>query len=215
MVQSNRLHFPHSRDTTAQTTPVSESASASRNELLPLSEKTTIPPIATDVKGAHMTIKTILHPTDFSASSRHALEFACSLARDHAARIVMLHVIDNPRRIVEPGLPPQELDERRVETEHWFTTLPRPQGNIETKQLIAEGEPVHEILRLAAEEGADLIVLGTHGRTGMQRLLMGSVAESVIRQAPCPVVAVKVSPHHAVQDQLVPQRAAAVPGPDL
>ena len=109
-------------------------------------------PIVAGLDGTHMNIKTILHPTDFSASSLHAFEFACSLAREHAARIVMLNVIDNPRRIVEPGLPPQELLERRTEAELWFTTLPMPQGSIETKQMIAEGEPIREILRVAAEE---------------------------------------------------------------
>jgi nucleotide-binding universal stress UspA family protein len=143
-----------------------------------------------------MNIQTVLHATDFSAASRHAFELACSLARDHNARLVVLNVIETPFRVVEPGLPPFEVDELRVEAEHWFSTLPTPAGDIPVKKLIAEGNPVTEILRVAAEEQADFIVLGTHGRTGVQRLLMGSVAENVIRRAQCPVVAVKTQLHH-------------------
>jgi nucleotide-binding universal stress UspA family protein len=147
-----------------------------------------------------MNIRTVLHATDFSAASRHAFELACSLARDHGARLVVLNVIETPYRVVEPGLPPFEVNELRAEAEHWFSTLPTPAGDIPLKKLIAEGDPVTEILRVAAEEQADFIVLGTHGRTGVQRLLTGSVAENVIRRAQCPVVVVK-TPHRHPHDK--------------
>jgi nucleotide-binding universal stress UspA family protein len=138
-----------------------------------------------------MNIKTILHPTDFSAASHYALELAFSLARDHGARVVLLSVVEPPFYGGEPLMPIATLPDLRTEAENWFETLPKPKGDIETKHVLAEGDPVNEILRVAAEEHADFIVLGTHGRTGLSRLLMGSVAENVIRRATCPVVAVK------------------------
>lgn len=138
-----------------------------------------------------MDIKTILHPTDFSAASRHALELAFSLARDHGARVVLLNVVEPPFYGGEPLMPIATLPDLRTEAGNWFATLPKPRGDVEMTQVIAEGDPVREILRVAAEEQADFIVLGTHGRTGLSRLLMGSVAEKVIREAMCPVIAVK------------------------
>jgi nucleotide-binding universal stress UspA family protein len=143
-----------------------------------------------------MNIKTILHPTDFSAASHYALELAFSLARDHGARVILLNVVEPPFYGGEPLMPIATLPDLRTEAENWFETLPKPKGNIETKQVIAEGDPVSQILRVAAEEHADFIVLGTHGRTGLSRLLMGSVAENVIRNAMCPVVAVKSPLRH-------------------
>jgi nucleotide-binding universal stress UspA family protein len=141
--------------------------------------------------GTTMNITTILHPTDFSAAAHYALELAYSLARDHGARVVLLHVVEPPFYGDEPLLLTSTLGNLRKEAENWFSTLPRPKGEIETKEVIAEGDPVREVLRVAAEEQADFIVLGTHGRTGISRLLMGSVAENIIRRASCPVLAVK------------------------
>jgi nucleotide-binding universal stress UspA family protein len=147
-----------------------------------------------------MNIKTILHPTDFSAASRYALELAYSMARDHGARVVLLNVVEPPFYGGEPLMPVVTLGDLRTEAENWFATLPKPRGDVETEHVIAEGDPVTEILRVAAEEQADFIILGTHGRTGIQRLLMGSVAESVIRRATCPVLAVKTPMRHAVDE---------------
>jgi nucleotide-binding universal stress UspA family protein len=142
-------------------------------------------------KGREMNIKTILHPTDFSAASRYALELAFSLARDHGARVVLLHVVEPQFYGGEPTMPVVTFEDLRAEAQNWFATLPKPRGDIPTIEIIAEGEPVGQILRVAAEEQADFIVLGTHGRTGLSRLLMGSVAETIIRRAQCPVLAVK------------------------
>jgi nucleotide-binding universal stress UspA family protein len=139
-----------------------------------------------------MNIKTILHPTDFSAASRYALELAMSLARDHDSRVVMLHVLEPRFYGDEPVLLTRTLEDLRAEAEYGLDTLPKPPRGIETEHVTAEGDAVAEILRVAAEEQADLIVLGTHGRTGLRRLLMGSVAENVIRRATCPVLAVKM-----------------------
>jgi nucleotide-binding universal stress UspA family protein len=151
-------------------------------------------------KGKEMNIKTIPHPTDFSAASRHALELAYSMARDNGARVVLLNVVEPPFYGGEPLMPIVTLGDLRTEAENWFATLPAPRGEVETQNVIAEGDPVTEILRVAAEERADFIVLGTHGRTGLQRLLMGNVAENVTRRALCPVVAVKSPARHPADE---------------
>jgi nucleotide-binding universal stress UspA family protein len=150
-----------------------------------------------------MKTTTILCATDFSAASRHALKLAFKLARDHDARVVLLHVVEPPFFGDEPLSLTTTLDKMRAEAGRLLASTPRP-SDIETEHVIAEGDPVSEILHAAAEEQADFIVLGTHGRTGLTRLLMGSVAENVIRRATCPVLAAK-TPTLA---DLLPRRAA-------
>ena len=127
-----------------------------------------------------MNIQTILHATDFSAASRHAFELACSLARDKGARVVVLNVIGLPFPPIEPGSPCTELFDARTEAAALFTTLPKASDDLSVEYLITAGEPVSEIIRIAAEENADLIVLGTHGKAGRHRWLMGSVEAATL-----------------------------------
>jgi len=141
-----------------------------------------------------MRIQTILHPTDFSPSSGQAFQLACSLARDHGARLMVLHVVDQPIAayggVMTAPPPPPPMEERKAAQEKLhqlrLTDLKLP---IETR--LVEGDPVMWILQVAKENNYDLIVMGTHGRTGLSRLLMGSVAEKVLRSALCPVMTVK------------------------
>ena len=139
-------------------------------------------------------IQTILHPTDFSPSSGHAFQLACSLARDHGARLVVLHIVDRPI-VVYGGVmtappPPPPVDERKAAQEQLRQIHPAdPKLSIEHR--LEEGDPAMLILEVAKECKCDLIVMGTHGRTGLSRLLMGSVAEKVLRGALCPVMTVK------------------------
>jgi nucleotide-binding universal stress UspA family protein len=134
------------------------------------------------------TLRRILHPTDFSASSRHAFDLACSLARDAGAELVVLHVAPPPPASVVDGivvdLPPGILDEARAQLGRVRPADPRAR----VAHRLEQGEPATEVLRVAAEVRPDLIVMGTHGRGGLSRLLMGSVAEAVLRRAPCPVL---------------------------
>ena len=138
-------------------------------------------------------IATILHPTDFSALSEHAFHLACSLARDHSGRVIVLHVVEPP--VVEFGgaiTPPRDwkaLDEQ-------LRRFQSPDAKIPVEHRLEEGHPFAEILRVAQESKSDLIVMGTHGRTGLAHLLMGSVAEQVVRKATCAVLVVK-TPHPA------------------
>jgi nucleotide-binding universal stress UspA family protein len=133
-------------------------------------------------------IRTILHPTDFSPLARHAFEVACALAQDYKARLVLLHVH-------EPQVPLGELVP--TESPDIREYLMRELQGLETPPDVAvdhqlEIGPVAEgILCTAAETKCDLIVIGTHGRGGLGRVLLGSVAESVLRKAPCMVLTVK------------------------
>jgi nucleotide-binding universal stress UspA family protein len=135
-------------------------------------------------------IRTILHPTDFSDRSRNALQLAAALARDYRARLVLLHVLPRPVVAYGDGLVPPDPEDLRAEVREELDRLTVPGPDLPTDRRVAEGDPAGVILHLAREAPADLIVLGTHGRTGLGRLLMGSVAEQVVRRAPCPVLTV-------------------------
>jgi nucleotide-binding universal stress UspA family protein len=158
-----------------------------------------------------MPIRTILHPTDFSAPSEAALELACSLARSHAGRLVILHVA--PYEVTVGGMMAVPLDPR--EFRDALNELrdrvvgPSPGFPVETCQR--EGGAAEEILRAADDVGADLIVMGSHGRTGLGRLLMGSVAEAVMRRAGCPVLLAKKLAGTGL-DRAAHGDAAPVPG---
>jgi nucleotide-binding universal stress UspA family protein len=150
-------------------------------------------------------IRTILCPVDFSFGSDHALEYALLLAATHGAGIVLLHVL-HPLAfgVGADGLTPDigarvlrdmEASCRR----HLGRTAAqlRARGANVTEKLVT-GTPFHEIIQWARAEKVDLIVMGTHGRTGLVSALIGSVAERVVRKAPCPVLTVK-HPEHNVE----------------
>lgn len=130
-------------------------------------------------------IGTILHPTDFSEHSKNALHVACALARDYGARLVVLHVANVPS---VDGYQTEDPAKIRKEAEDQLHQMEVPVDNVRAERKCVLGEDVSEILRVAGEIKADVIVMGTHGRTGVRRFLMGSVAEQVLRQAPCLVL---------------------------
>jgi nucleotide-binding universal stress UspA family protein len=139
-----------------------------------------------------LSIRTILHPTDFSERSEHAFQAACSLARDHGARLVVLYVqhpdivgfAEYTAFVRDPIQTPADVREA-LSARHVID----PGLGVEYR--VAEGDPAAAIVRAARRLNAGLIVMGTHGRTGLDRLLMGSVAEAVSRRAPCPVLTLK------------------------
>jgi len=139
-------------------------------------------------------VQTILHPTDFSERSGHAFRFACLLARDLGAHLIVLHVMP-PEAIALQGefmtyVPPSDkYREELSEKLHW---LGAEDPAVEVEHLLEEGDPAAVILRVVETTPCDLIVMGTHGRTGLSRVLMGSVAEEVVRRASCPVLTLKV-----------------------
>jgi nucleotide-binding universal stress UspA family protein len=131
-------------------------------------------------------IQTILHPTDFSKNSEYAFRTACSLAKDHKADLVLFHVIPPIVAPIVPEPAPSPLlpaDSQEC-LKWWQFAWPRPSDpNIRVQHRVAEGNAPSEILRLAQALKCDLLVMGTHGRTGLDRLLTGSVAEAVLRKA--------------------------------
>ena len=139
-----------------------------------------------------MSIKTILFPTDFSEASTSAFRSATEFARSSKARLLIVHVVVPVMPIIGGEvayLPPIETDPSQLQA-----LLERivPEGpSLEYSHRLLEGDPASEIVKLAKSEQVDMIVMGTTGRTGISRLLLGSTAEQVLRHAPCPVLMVK------------------------
>jgi nucleotide-binding universal stress UspA family protein len=142
--------------------------------------------------------RTVLCPVDLSEPSEYTLHLASSLARNRRAGLVALHVAPPPV-VVLGGLggdataveqvTPEAYDELRA----GLRRLQPPFPDVPVEHRLEKGDAATEILHVAEEAGCDLVVMGTHGRTGLDRLLMGSVAEEVLRKASCPVVAVKTT----------------------
>ncbi len=141
-----------------------------------------------------LAIRASVHPTNFSPPSEAAFQLACSLARDHGARLIVLHVKPPAYTggVTSQGYPlPSEPPETRQAVQEQLRRV-RPTGSTPAvEHILGKGGVVAGILRTARECRCDLIVMGTHGHTGARRLLMGSVAEQVVRKAPCPVLTVK------------------------
>ncbi len=142
--------------------------------------------------------KTILFATDFSESSDYAFQYAYSLARKFEARLLLVHVINEPvdlRGFYVPHISFEKLEEEIEEgakkmMEKFCRTHIRDYDNYET--LIVPGIPYDEVIKKATENSADLIVLGTHGRTGLDHVLFGSTAEKIVRKSPVPVMTIRI-----------------------
>jgi len=134
----------------------------------------------------------ILFPTDFSPASEHALKWATSLARDSGATISIIHV-EEPPMAYGGGEMYVGFDDAATKDElrRVLVQVVPTDHNVAHEHKLLVGNPADAIVHEAEAEGADLIVMGTHGRTGLTRLLMGSVAEAVVRRAKCPVLTVK------------------------
>ena len=156
-------------------------------------------------------IRTILHPTDFSKQSEFAFQLACSLARDYGADLYVLHVMPLPVVAYIEGPLPIASEALQEELRQKLDRLHAENGKFRVLHRLVEGEPVNEIMHMAAETGCDLIVMGTHGRTGVGRILMGSVAEGVSRKAPCPVLTVKNPFPEAIEE--CRQKSERMPAP--
>ena len=141
-----------------------------------------------------MFFQRILHPTDFSELSRAALHYASELAHDHGARLYILHVVGTlgPENVTygeAVSQPQPETYRKRLWEEIHQVKPDRP--DIPVEYILSELGTTEAILQVTVERKCDLIVMGSHGRAGLKRFFMGSVAEEVIRKAPCPVLVVK------------------------
>jgi nucleotide-binding universal stress UspA family protein len=167
-----------------------------------------IEPIMEDL--AMLPFKTILFATDFSPASRVAFGVASALARDYKARVIAMHVVEPVRVGFAEFTTYIGPEENRGEAMAMLQALkaPSPTDNIEYRLL--EGDPATVITETAQETAADLIVMGTHGRTGFSRIMMGSVAEEVLRHASCPVLTVRGLAAENVEEPVEAAGAATV-----
>jgi nucleotide-binding universal stress UspA family protein len=150
-------------------------------------------------------LKRIVTATDFSQHSKVALKYAAAFAKAFNAEVILVHVLEKPDFLsqlppVSEGYLPPDLPE--IQEKH---------ARVQCEQVLAEaslsharvmlplGSPYAEIVRVATEENADLIIVGTHGRGVLAHLLLGSVAERVVRMAPCPVLTVRLGEHEFVK----------------
>ncbi len=148
-----------------------------------------------------MIFRKILNPTDFSLHSEQAFHLACRLAQDDGAQLILLHG-GRPDTVSTPYYPlPRDLEEVEHAAEGQLQALKPADTSTAVERLLAGGEPAREILRTAEASGCDLIVMGTHGRTGLSRAVTGSVTEAVLRRAPCPVLTVNARPAMVAQVQ--------------
>ena len=141
----------------------------------------------------------ILAPTDFSLLAEAGLKVAAQIAQLHGARLILLHTLSKAERenLCESYFPKKPVDEvfldlERGLKEHFYKLVPEEEFNaIKLEAVVREGTAPEEILAEAKEKDADLIVMATHGRTGLSHMVMGSVAEKVVRQATCPVLTIR------------------------
>jgi nucleotide-binding universal stress UspA family protein len=153
-------------------------------------------------KGAVMIhIQKILLAVDFSEQSKQAVDLGCDLAKRYDAAITLMHVFQIPGYVFPDGfvvITPAMFPELMNKLD---ATLAELKKDVEAKGLkqvstyLVEGAPFAEIVRFARDSKFDLIVMGTHGRTGIKHALIGSVAEKVVRKAPCPVLTVRSLGH--------------------
>jgi nucleotide-binding universal stress UspA family protein len=149
-----------------------------------------------------VTPKIILVPTDLGEGADAALEYACDLAKPFGARIHLVSAITIPALgVPELGvaMTGSVVDGMMADTLHGLEALVehyKDRGTL-AKPILKSGDPVDIINETAAEVGADLIVMTTHGRTGVARWLLGSVAEQVVRTSLVPVLTIHVAPHKA------------------
>lgn len=149
-----------------------------------------------------LSIKNILVPTDFSEGSMHAIRYAREFAQKFDATLCLFHVLEMP-----PGLAPGAMihpdpDGRVLTLQEYLEELSTDkfiqlqsyleENGVQSNYRVAEGAPHEAIVKAAEHDDVDMIVMGTHGRTGLKHFFMGSTAERVVRYAPCPVTVVRI-----------------------
>ncbi len=150
-------------------------------------------------------LKKILLPTDFSDYSKHALSYACAFAEQFNSELHLLHVVQDLVTLVpEPGLAfpasGEYLEELKESAQQALKKSLDPawEEGRTVVRATTEGPAFLEIIRYARDNDIDLLVMGTHGRSGLTHVLLGSVAEKVVRKAPCPVLTIRHPEHEFV-----------------
>ena len=142
-------------------------------------------------------IRQVLYATDFSATSRRALDTTLALAKAQKARLTIVHVLAPVVLVPEQYLDAIVMDQLQKQARLWSTrqlakvATQAKKAGVNASVLLREGDAADQIIRACRKTKSDLIVLGTHGRRGLEKFVLGSVAERVVRGAPCPVVTVR------------------------
>jgi len=144
-------------------------------------------------------VRRILVPVDFSDACRTVLDYGVDIARDRGAEVVLVHVVGLPVAPFDPAYgvaaDPRMLLDLQSAAERGLADLAAKaaeRSGLAVRTKVLTGAPSREIVREAREGSYDLVVIGTHGRTGFRHVFLGSVAENVVRLAPCPVVTVRL-----------------------
>jgi nucleotide-binding universal stress UspA family protein len=158
---------------------------------------------------AEFALQKILLPTDFSGCANYALPYAAAIARATNAAIICVHVVEpvvpavGYTGLAEP-MPIADISEQLEDSaERQLPKLAECEecAGLDVEEMIVHGDAAAEIVRVAAERGADLIVISSHGRTGLGRIIFGSTAEAVVRHATCPVLVVKPPQEEESEEQ--------------
>jgi nucleotide-binding universal stress UspA family protein len=150
-------------------------------------------------------LKKVLVPTDFSESAKHAFTYGVSFAQEYQAELVLLHVVENLTVGYASDLFPVPMAEVFQEISGYAKTElakladEARQKGVAVSELVAQGKPSAEIIRHAADNHVDMIVLGAHGKGMLDQALFGSTTERVVRRAPCPVLTVRMAGHEFVE----------------
>lgn len=136
----------------------------------------------------------ILFPTDFSTTGQTALAMATSLAKDRGAKLLIAHVEEPPMAYGGGELYYGIEEPNREQLQKMLSEVVPTDPAVAYEHRLVVGSPATAIVHLAEKENVEMIVMPTHGRTGVMRVLMGSVAEEVVRKAKCPVLTVKATP---------------------
>jgi universal stress protein A len=166
-----------------------------------------------------MIIARILVSTDFSDCAAAAFSYACDLAKKLGARVTILHVWDVPflwpsvgdTLVTVPAEEPMtvaQLVKKRAAEELARFIAEHSRSGVDITARLEMGDPARTLCDIAAKDGFDMIVMGTHGRTGISRMLAGSVAESVVRHAPVPVLTVRTPDDATAKDEVAVPVAA-------
>ncbi|RJP68526.1 MAG: universal stress protein [Candidatus Abyssobacteria bacterium SURF_17] len=147
-------------------------------------------------------IERILFPTDFSEHSKHAFHYALSFAKEYNAKLYMLHVIEDIQYLANaymfdvPIMPSfADMEQNRLKEMQEFIDREVTDATLKIEKVVRRGRPFIEIIQMARDEKIDLIVIATHGRGGLEHVVFGSVAEKVVRKAPCPVLSIRMPGH--------------------
>jgi len=139
-------------------------------------------------------LKTILAPTDFSDLSANGVRYACQLARDMGAALIIFNVValDESNAVNK-----REIEQHKKRLEEFVAEKVADAGvGLKVRQMVDAGQPFGAIVDCAGKEGVDLIVMSSHGRSGLSRMLIGSVTDKILRGGSCPVLVVPAKPEN-------------------